>query len=212
MNKVLIFTNGSSFEGFSDDVKAKIKLLGSYPDANHPIMWLDENEQLELKPVDNLNLEGVYLVYDDMDVSTITSLLRLCENDNLYVLTHTRGIEQKNILSLHLANCLALPGNHENNRKGKYKPVFDILGNESKKNKTECVIKEVFKPSMEKVLAFLNICFVSPSGKEFECLKKTILEKLPQESPVYKALADFPAHSDLNTISDLLISYVYYPN
>ena len=212
MNKVLIFTNSISFNGINDDIKNKIKLLGRYPDVSQPIMFLDEEDQPCLKPVDNLNAEGVYLIYDRVGFDTIEKLIKCCENDELYVLTHTQGIEQKQIQGLKMTKCITLPGKHENGNRYHYKPLFEILGDETKKNKVEWVIKEVFKPSLEGVLRFLNLCLMTTSGQEFDRLKEIILTKLPEGSPVYLALDCFPTHSDLYTLSDLLIGYVHKQN
>lgn len=161
MNKALVFTNKESWVNISRKIRNRVKWNDSYPDGNMPVRYVDyQNGEVTLKGVAELSEEGVYLVYDMIDMQLLKQLLDGCEHDNLYVLIHTKGNYKKkedfdqwqNVCHFEIKKGLHASTPY-------YTPLFDIL-TDAEGNKLERSIKRIFMPLKEAALELLNECLV----------------------------------------------------
>lgn len=142
MNKILIFTNESSWRCISDGIRDRVE-WNPYPNENYPVM--------ECTP-------GVYLVYDSIDDTGLKHLFEDCSNDYYYILIHTRGRQQEDFI-LWQDRCFIMRGKHDNNVKYYYNPVFDII-TDVEGNKIERIVNTIFMPFEQAFSDLLHECLV----------------------------------------------------
>ena len=139
MNKVLIFTNKSSWIGISDEIRDRVKWK-SYPNVTNPIMEC---------------VSGVYLVYDSICINELKEIFETHAEDFFYILIHTRG-HGKEVFAPWSQRCYILKGKHENYDEDLYLPTFDILTDEND-NKLRRIINSIFLNNA--LIELLNECY-----------------------------------------------------
>lgn len=139
MNKVLIFTNKSSWIGISDEIRDRVEWK-SYPNMTNPIMEC---------------VSGVYLVYDSIGINKLKDIFEACADDFFYILIHTKG-HGKEVFAPWRQFCYILKGKHENDNEDLYLPTFDILTDEND-NKLRRIINSIFLNNA--LIELLNECY-----------------------------------------------------
>lgn len=183
--KVLVFTDPDTWIRNISKKIIKSSWKDSYPDSGIPIReCIFQNNETVLQEVDlkhpeeNASKEGVYLVYDEIDDAEFESLRKMCEDNELYVLTHSRGRDKANVeayLKEKISDVHLFEGTHDNESAHHYYLVFKILtdNNDDKLNR---IINEVFKPQsvLETVLLFLHGCLGGEKNIELDSAKATL--------------------------------------
>ena len=143
MNKILVFTNKTSWRGMSDSIRNKVDWDKSYPKEISPLALCvaEQSGKMTLQLVDNISEDGVYLVYDAIDNDKLASILNKCHSDFYYILIHRRP--NVSVLSDWNKQSVIISGMHENKDEEKYYPLFKIL-TDDESDKTNRIIKKVF--------------------------------------------------------------------
>ena len=222
--KVLIFTNATRWETLSFALKLDLELVDPNWKSNYPNTSTDvsefefTNNMATLNQVDLTEItdkEGIFLVYDQLNQTKFNLLKSSCSNDILYVLAHKNG-------SYHKSNFAAW--NCQNVKEGShmlsddyYPVIFRVLTDENA-NKMDCIIKKVFKPSLELVLRYLHNCLVPTYNPQLrDTQAQLILQDLPANGTARSALDNYvktqqPSNEQLKTLRDELLDYALAQN
>ncbi len=172
MNKILVFTNKTSWRGISDSIRDTVDWDKSYPKETNPLALCvaKQSGEMTLQLVDNISEEGVYFVYDAIDYDRLSLILNECPSDYYYILIHSKPNES--VFSAWDRQSIILKSMHENfDEKGHsnekddqfkyyYYHLFKILiDNES--DKTNRIIKKVF---METIISNFTDGFRYPNN------------------------------------------------
>lgn len=148
MNKVLLFTNAERWYDLCprfnvDEVEWNQRLQNIENDIIFRCGVNSDNIAiLETLPNMSMSSEGVYLVYDSININKLSTLLNQCKQDNLYILTHNTGVGADIIKPFNLY-CTVLKGAHDGLSKHFYEKAFKILSDD-KPDKTNRIIQSVF--------------------------------------------------------------------
>ena len=162
MNKVLLFTNAERWYDLCprfnvDEVEWNQRFQNIEKDIIYRSSVNSDNIAiLETLPNMSMYSDGVYLVYDSININTLSTLLNQCKQDNLYILTHNTGVGADIINTFDLY-CTVLKGAHDGLSKHFYEKAFKILSDD-KPDKTNRIIQYVFFHDAAKV--FLLGCMV----------------------------------------------------
>lgn len=194
MNKVLVFTNKSSWGIISDNIRERLG-WSIYPNKNNPVMKCSDNSngKVVLSAVSELADASVYLVYDRIDRNLLKQLLDNCRQDVLCVLIHTPGENMERVAYEDFISwkdkTIVIQGMHENSEETHYYPLFKILA-DKEGEKVERIIKSEFMPFAASDL--LNDCLVP----------KTQIDK----SPAYQILSEGGFKEDLDAFRNKYMS------
>ena len=178
MNKILVFTNKSSWYGIDEDIRDLVVWESSYPKETNPITLYKPDQSLQ--SVDNISEEGVYLVYDAIDIERLRLMLNQCPDDIFFVLIHSKP--DAGVFSDWNKQSVVIPGMHANDDELKYYPLFKILA-DNELDKTNRIIRKLF---METIISnFTDGCrYPKNNSNQFRlaynilrnntCLKKDI--------------------------------------
>lgn len=174
MNKILVFTNKTSWHCIKRTIRQRVDWENAYPNDKNLITLCTTNQtgDLVLQSVDELYEEGVYLVFDEIDYESLRLLLDPCPNDIYYILVHSRP--DVNNFAVWGERSVVIRGRHENNLNDKYYPLFNILTDDNT-DKTNRIIKSVF---METVKSnFLSGCrFPNNNNNQFRLACRILCE------------------------------------
>lgn len=188
MDKVLVFSNKDSWGCISRGIRNRVKWV-SFPDVSKPIWYVDyQNGDVLLKEVADLSEEGVYLMYDTIELQQLKPLLDNCQNDNLYVLIHSKGRKKADFEPWKETCCIEIKeGLHVFSSAKFYTPLFDIV-TDTDDNKLERIIKRIFMPLKEAALELLSECLVPQNNLEESNAYLTLYqnEEFRQELEVFK--------------------------
>lgn len=172
MNKILVFTNKTSWRGISKAIRTIVNWDNSYPNETNPITFYTVNRSLQ--PVDNLSEEGVYLVYDAIDIERLRLMLNQCPDDIFFVLIHSKP--DAGVFSDWNKQSVVIPGMHENDDELKYYPLFKILA-DNELDKTNRIIRKIF---METIISnFTDGCRYPKNNSNQFRLAYNILRQNP---------------------------------
>lgn len=179
MNKILVFSNNYSWQGISELVTGRVDWDDSYPNSTNPLTFCTTNRTLQ--SVDNISEEGVYLVYDDIDVKRLRPILNQCPDDVFFILIHSEPAPS--VFTDWNKQSVVICGMHDNDDEHKYYPLFKIL-TDNKPDKTNRIIKAVF---VETVKAnFKNGCKYPKNNSD----QFTLALKILREQPDLKGAVD----------------------
>lgn len=199
---VLILTNYEKWGG----IRSRFNTIDQdawsqyYPDDLKPVSkcdYINGETILRWVDLDNPdNTEGVFLIYDSMDINKLEQLKEFCQGNDIYVLIHRHGdIQQENFNGWNVKEFR--DGSHSFQTSDNLISVFDIL-TDTEPNKMERIINKVFTPDLEIVLKFLHQClFPTSKGsttKRSE-LQSALRERLPDNSDAKKALRDYTTNT-----------------
>ena len=216
--KVLVLTQkGKWTNNIDDSITQRVEESDwdeKYPDSTSPIAKCGFLDKAFLDPVDLNRLsdeEGVFLVYDSIDMDRFEELKQQCEGDEVFVLAHTSGTCLPNSFNNWHEKTFVLSGSHTNSEEGRYYPLFDIL-TDSEGDKLPRIINTIFKPQglLDLVLQYLHQCLFAPKSKdELNKLKSALLEKLPDNSDAKKALRNYTTNTStgLENLRDKLLDF-----
>ena len=129
MDRVFVFTSLFPWSQMDSSV-LKPEWLAAYPKpgGNKLVRCLFESGQpATLQAVGDCNQEGVYLVYDEIDLDFLKTIKSQGEDGgNLYVLYHTRTPKDR-LNIIRSGNCISRDGMHTNDPEKLYYLLFKIL-------------------------------------------------------------------------------------
>lgn len=219
--KVLVFTQLEKWNNLDDIILTRVELADwddKYPNEFTTIVKFGFSkdtgaylDKIDLNCISNE--EGVFLVYDEIGEDSFKILKEQCNDDKIFVLTHTTGTCQQNSFNDWSMNPFVLSGSHTNDKADFYNPLFDILTDKDG-DKMERILNTIFMPqsNLETVLRFLHLCLDPNQGAEFTKLKSDILEKLPDKSEAKKALTSYPKKTSLEELRDQLLDFALNQN
>ena len=183
MDRVLVFTNIGSWSHMDRSIVKK-EWRGAYPKegGNQLVECLFASGlPASLQAVSDCRQEGVYLVFDQIELEHLTMIKRQCsDGGSLYVLYHSRT--PKDRLDIILAgDCIAREGMHTNEPELLYYSLFKILVDEEDK-KLEHVVA-LLKPNLTDIREMVSR-FIMYSGNPIyynEKLKATYKELCSSE-------------------------------
>ena len=126
MTKLLIFTNADSLSNLEEDFHTALK-EHAFPTKKRPFVLVKEdNSGVSISFVDDFKNEGLYLIYDKIDESTLELLSTQCKDDVVYALVHTYPVWKNRIREI-TGNDRFREGNHIPGDQFYYYHVFDCL-------------------------------------------------------------------------------------
>ncbi len=212
MDKVLVFTNKDSWGCISRGIRNRVK-WASFPDVSNPVWYVDyQNGEVLLKEVTDLSEEGVYLVYDTIDLQQLKQLFDKYPQDHLYVLIHSKGRKKADLEPWKETYCLEIrEGLHVFSSAKFYTPLFDIV-TDADGNKLERIIKRIFMPIKEAALELLSECLEPKINLEESnayltlCQKEELKPELEAFKKKYDASENYSDYKkDLDRLGNILI-------
>lgn len=211
MDKVLVFTNEEKWENLQDDIQERVSWK-IFPGVKQPVMEcvVNSNNEVELCAVTELAHDGIYLVYDSINMQQLKSLLDNCPDDNIYILIHNHGRKMEDF-SLWKQQCMIKMGKHENHPQNLYLPAFDII-TDNDGHKLERIIKRIFMPIKEAALELLSECLEPKINLEESnayltlCQKEELKPELEAFKKKYDASENYSDYKeDLDRLGNILI-------
>lgn len=131
MKKILVFTNRESWRGISDSIRDKVEWDATYPNNKNILV---KYSSPILSSVENVMDEGVYLLYDRINLEEFDRICKgLYQDDEVLFLYHTGntfGNGVKEFPRYIREKYYVLQGRHENYGQYYYNPLFEILSDE----------------------------------------------------------------------------------
>lgn len=164
MDKILVFTRYDKWKSIysTKDEQKEFGWEGLFNDAfgyNYKILRCSEitgKSVLEIKQ--NFEEGCIFLVYDQITLEELKPLLSDC--NNYFALVHDEG-NYKDYLAK-ASNCTMKSGNHIQEDRYHYYPVFEIL-KDSMGEKGKRIFSHCLRPILDKILYVLNEC-LKPSN------------------------------------------------
>lgn len=169
MPKIIVFTNYSSLAGVDENFASCNELYKL--SEKTPLIYFNEDSS-SFQQLEDFIKDGLYLVLDSIPPETFTNLTENITPSEILILKHRKP-------DFDFKKFDTKDGVHESGDKGRYYPdLVEILG-DSKGEKLNRIIKEVFKfdPDYEDNLNLLISLFPENSSKELD----TLIEKHKQE-------------------------------
>lgn len=149
MTKILIFTNADSLSNLEEDFHTALKEHAFPTKKRSVVLVKEDNTGVSIGFVDDFKNEGLYLIYDKIDESTLELLSAQCKDDVVYALVHTYPVWKNRIREI-TGNDRFREGNHIPGDQHYYYPVFDCI-TDSETNKIDRICNLLRYSEEEKI-------------------------------------------------------------